>query len=132
MTPTELAAEIFASFGTQTQTIIDQLAAYDYAGATGNAYALLANINAGAATMRNAATVARRIPEPPPRDRGRASTSRRSPAWSITPRSGGGPGRSSRPPPTPPTRPVFESDTTYEEDVDEDGKAVATTKSKKK
>ena len=56
-TPSELAAQIFAALATQTQTLIDQLNARDYAGATGTANSLLGNINAGAATMRHEAAV---------------------------------------------------------------------------
>lgn len=58
MTALEIASEIFNALATQTQTLIDQLAARDYASATNTAYSLLGNINAGAATLRHEAGVA--------------------------------------------------------------------------
>ncbi|MFY9838205.1 MAG: hypothetical protein WAK55_17395 [Xanthobacteraceae bacterium] len=53
----ELAGDIFGSLSTQSQQLIDELAARDYAAATSEAYNLQRNLNAGAATLRHEANV---------------------------------------------------------------------------
>ena len=138
-TPSELAAQIFAALATQTQTLIDQLNARDYAGATGTANSLLGNINAGAATMRHEAAVmaqaiteeaqafVARVKDLEETGRPDAPTDPNAPGIDQPDGGVGDPA-----PKTDPNAPVFENDSTYEEDVDEDGKAVDHHKSSKK
>jgi outer membrane biosynthesis protein TonB len=62
---TDLSLDILTALATQTQQLIDELAARDYAAAADEAYNLQRNINAGAATIRHESTV---TPPPQPEE----------------------------------------------------------------